>query len=51
MEHVLGDIKGFCTKAFDIAKNMLHQLHMGIDKVQQATGLSRIELERIAQKA
>ena len=33
---------------FTVAKNMLHNLHMGIDVVQQATGLSRQELAVLA---
>ena len=30
-----------------IARNMLHQLHLGVDVVQQATGLSKQELARL----
>ena len=33
---------------FTVAKNMLHNLHMGMDVVQQATGLSRQELAVLA---
>lgn len=43
--------QGLQQGILQVAENMLRQLHIGIDKVQQATGLSRGELERIAQQA
>ena len=39
--------KGMKTKAMEIAENMLFQLHLGIEEVKKATGLSRKALERL----
>ena len=39
--------QGMQTKSLEIAKNMLRQLHLGIEVVQQVTGLSRQELDRL----
>ena len=35
---------GMQTRSLEIARTMLHQLHLGIEVVQKATGLSRQEL-------
>ena len=42
-----GRQQGMQTKSLEIARNMLHQLHLGIEVVQQVTGLSRQELDRL----
>ena len=39
--------QGVQQEKLGIARNMLHQLHLGIEVVQQATGLSRQELARL----
>ena len=39
--------QGMQTRSLEIARNMLHQLGLGIETVQQATGLSRQELARL----
>ena len=39
--------QGMQARSLEIARNMLHQLHLGIEVVQQATGLSRQELARL----
>ena len=39
--------QGMEQEKLGIARNMLHQLHLGIEVVQQATGLSRKELARL----
>ena len=39
--------KGMQTRSLEIARNMLHQLHLGIQVVQQVTGLSSQELARL----
>ena len=39
--------QGMQTRSLEIAKNMLHQLGLGIEAVQQATGLSRQELAHL----
>ena len=39
--------EGMQTKSLEIARNMLHQLHLGVEVVQQATGLSRQEIARL----
>ncbi|XWN34762.1 MAG: Rpn family recombination-promoting nuclease/putative transposase [Roseivirga sp.] len=43
--------EGMQIRSLEIAKNMLWQLHLGMDVVQKATGLSREELERIKTQA
>lgn len=43
----LGKQEGRQTKAVEIARNMLFKLHLGIDVVQKATGLSREELNNL----
>ena len=42
--------RGMQNKALDIARYMLHALHLGVDKVQEATGLSRQLVHQIAQE-
>ena len=42
--------QGMQNKALDIARYMLHALHLGVDKVQEATGLSRQLVHQIAQE-
>ena len=42
-----GRQEGMQTRSLEIARNMLHQLHLGLEVVQQATGLSRQELARL----
>ena len=39
--------QGMQQEKLEIAKNMLFQLHLGMDIVQKATSLSREELEQI----
>ena len=39
--------QGMQQEKAGIARTMLHQLHLGIEVVQQATGLSRQELDRL----
>ena len=39
--------QGIQQEKLEIAKNMLFQLHLGMDIVQKATSLSREELEEI----
>ena len=39
--------QGIQTRSLEIAKNMLLNLHLGMDVVQKATGLSREELKRL----
>ena len=39
--------EGIQQEKLGIARNMLHQLHLGVDVVQQATGLSKQELARL----
>ena len=39
--------KGMQTREIEIARTMLHQLKLGFEVVQQATGLSRKELARL----
>ena len=39
--------QGVQQEKLGIARNMLHQLHLGIEVVQQATGLSKQELARL----
>ena len=39
--------KGMKTRSLEIAKNMLLNLHLGLDVVQKATGLSREELNKL----
>ena len=36
--------QGIQIRSLEIARNMLHQLGLGIETVQQATGLSKEEL-------
>lgn len=42
--------QGMHTAKMKIAENMLFQLVLGIDVVQQATGLSKEEIERLKNK-
>ena len=42
-----GRQEGRQEEKLGIARNMLHQLHLGLEVVQQATGLSRQELARL----
>ena len=42
-----GMLQGMQTRSLEIARNMLHQLGLGIEIVQRATGLSREELARL----
>ena len=39
--------QGMQTKSVEIARNMLLQLHLGIDLVRKATGLSQEEIEQL----
>ena len=39
--------QGMQTKALDIAKNMLSKLHLDVETVAQATGLSQEELMKL----
>ena len=39
--------EGMQTREIEIARTMLHQLQLGFEVVQQATGLSRQELARL----
>jgi len=39
--------QGMQTERTQIARNMLMQLHLGVDLVQQATGLDPAALERL----
>ncbi|MEL6413291.1 MAG: Rpn family recombination-promoting nuclease/putative transposase, partial [Bacteroidota bacterium] len=39
--------QGMQSKALDVARNMLHQLHLGIEAIQQVTGLSKKEIEAL----
>ena len=39
--------KGMKTRSLEIAKNMLLNLHLGIEVVQKATGLSTEELNKL----
>ncbi len=39
--------QGMETKALDIAKHLLSNLHLDMQAVQQATGLSQEELEKL----
>ena len=39
--------QGEQNKALAIARNMLFQLHLGLDVIAQATGLSEQELEQL----
>jgi predicted transposase/invertase (TIGR01784 family) len=43
--------QGLQYEKLEIAKNMLWNLHLGLDIVQQATGLSKEELERLSKPA
>ena len=43
--------QGMQTKSLEIAKNMLFQLHLGMDVVQKATGLNKEELAQLANQA
>ena len=43
--------KGMKTRSLEIAKNMLLNLHLGLDVVQKATGLSREELNKLPTKS
>ncbi|MEM7383245.1 MAG: hypothetical protein AAF400_02950, partial [Bacteroidota bacterium] len=36
--------QGMQTRNWEIARTMLHNLHLGVDVVEQATGLSKQEL-------
>ena len=40
--------KGRQSTMLEMAKNMLHQLHLSIDLVQKATGMNRKDLERLS---
>ena len=42
-----GRQQGMQTKALDIAKNMLSKLHLDVETVAQATGLSQEELMKL----
>ncbi|MCG8341197.1 MAG: hypothetical protein MI674_08105, partial [Cytophagales bacterium] len=42
-----GRQEGIKTRSLEIAKNMLLNLHLGIDVVQKATGLSTEELKKL----
>ena len=42
-----GEERGRQTRNLEIAKKMLRQLHLGVEVVQQATGLSRQEIARL----
>ena len=44
-----GKIEGIQTRSIQIARNMLLKLHLDIDTVQEATELSKAELEKILQ--
>ena len=39
--------QGIQTRSLEIAKNMLLNLHLGMDVVQKATGLSSKELKKL----
>ncbi|MEM7382724.1 MAG: transposase [Bacteroidota bacterium] len=39
-----GRQEGMQARNWEIARTMLHNLHLGVDVVQQATGLSKQEL-------
>ncbi|MEL6539456.1 MAG: hypothetical protein AAFP93_01625 [Bacteroidota bacterium] len=40
--------QGMQDRTLEIARNMLLQLHLGMDVVQQITGLSREALKKLA---
>ena len=40
--------QGMQQERLGIAKNLLYQLHLGVEAVQRATGLSRQEIEKLA---
>ena len=42
-----GRQEGIQTRNLEIARTMLHKLHLGVDVVEQATGLSKQELDRL----
>ncbi len=42
-----GKKEGMHTRTLDIARNMLHNLKLGIDVIQQATGLSKTAISRL----
>ena len=42
-----GRQEGMHTRTLDIARNMLHNLKLGIDVIQQATGLSKAAISRL----
>ena len=39
--------QGVQTRNLEIARNMLFQLHLGLDVIEKATGLSKQELEQL----
>ena len=43
--------QGEQNKALAIARNMLFQLHLGLDVIEKATGLSKEELEQLQKAA
>ena len=42
-----GEKRGKQTRNLEIARNMLFQLHLGLDVIEKATGLSKQELEQL----
>jgi hypothetical protein len=42
--------EGKRVRNIEVAKNLLLKLHLGLDVVQKATGLTKIELEKILYK-